>query len=52
MVLGYFLYELLVLGKTTAIVEIAANIVQILVGLIVAIPVTRIVLRSLPQLKS
>ncbi len=52
MVLGYFLYEQLVLGKTAAIVEIAANIVQILVGLIVAIPVTRIVLRSLPQLKS
>ncbi|MCJ7698966.1 ECF transporter S component, partial [Candidatus Bathyarchaeota archaeon] len=43
MVLGYFLYELLVLGKTAAIVEIAANIVQILVGLIVAIPITRII---------
>jgi uncharacterized membrane protein len=52
MVLGYFLYELLVLGKTAAIVEIAANIVQILVGLIVAIPITRIILRRLPQLES
>lgn len=52
MVLGYFLYELLVLGKTLAIVEIAANIVQILVGLIVAIPITRIILRRLPQLES
>jgi len=52
MVLGYFLYELLVLGKTAAIVEIAANIVQILVGLIVAIPITRIILRRLPQLEN
>jgi uncharacterized membrane protein len=52
MVLGYYLYELLVIGKTAAVVEIAANIVQILVGLVVAIPITRIVLRSLPQLKS
>lgn len=49
MVVGYFLYEQLVLGKTLAAVEIAANIVQMLVGLIVAIPIVRIVSRRLPQ---
>ena len=52
MVAGYFLYEQLVLGKATAIVEIPVNIGQMLIGLIVAIPVARILLRSLPQLKS
>ena len=52
MVVGYFLYETLVLGETTAIVEIPANVGQMMIGLIVAIPVARIVLRSLPQLKT
>jgi hypothetical protein len=52
MVVGYFLYETLVLGQTTAIVEIPANVGQMMIGLIVAIPVARIVLRSLPQLKT
>jgi uncharacterized membrane protein len=52
MVAGYFLYEQIVLGKTTAILEIPVNISQMLIGLIVAVPVTRIILRSLPQLKS
>jgi uncharacterized membrane protein len=52
MVIGYFLYEQLVLGITVAAAEIAANIGQMLIGLVVAIPVARIVLRSLPQLKS
>jgi uncharacterized membrane protein len=51
MVAGYFLYEQLVLSKPTAIAEIPVNIGQMLVGLIVAIPVVKIVLRSLPQLK-
>lgn len=52
MVAGYFLYEQLVLGKTMAIVEIAANIVQMLAGLIVAIPVARIISHRLPQAES
>ncbi len=52
MVGGYFLYEQLVLSKPAAIVEIPVNIGQMLVGLIVAIPTVKIVLRSLPQLKS
>jgi uncharacterized membrane protein len=52
MVLGYFLYEQLVLSNPAAIAEIAPNIGQMLIGLIVAIPIVKIVLRSLPQLKS
>jgi uncharacterized membrane protein len=52
MIAGYFLYEQLALGKTAAIVEVAANIGQMLVGLIVAIPLARIISRRLPQSKS
>jgi uncharacterized membrane protein len=52
MVIGYFLYEQIVLGKTAAIFEIPVNIGQMLIGLIIAIPDARFVLRSFPQLKS
>lgn len=52
MVAGYFLYEQLVLSNPAAIVEVVPNIGQMLIGLIVAIPIVKIVLRSLPQLKS
>lgn len=51
MVMGYFLYEQLVLG-TAAIAEVPFNLVQMTVGLIVAIPVMHAVLRVFPQLKS
>lgn len=51
MVVGYFLYEQIILNKA-AIVEIPINIGQMLVGLIVAIPIVKIVLRSFPRLKS
>jgi uncharacterized membrane protein len=53
MVAGYFLYENLVLSYSiaAATVEIPFNIVQMLVGLIVSIPVVRIVLRVFPQLR-
>lgn len=51
MVAGYFLYEQLVLSNPAAIVEVLPNIGQMLIGLIVAIPIVKIVLRSLPQLK-
>lgn len=51
MVLGYFLYEQLVLGKA-AILEIPINIGQMIVSLTIALPISRIILRSLPQLKS
>jgi uncharacterized membrane protein len=52
MVLGYFLYEQLVLGKTAAVVEIAANILQMLVGLAVAIPIARTITRRVPRFRS
>jgi hypothetical protein len=52
MVLGYFLYEQIVLGKTAAVVEIAANILQMIVGLAVAIPIARTISRRIPQFSS
>jgi len=54
MVAGYFLYEHFVLNYpiADAIVEVPFNIVQMLVGLIVAVPVASIILRIFPQLKS
>lgn len=52
MVTGYFLYETIVLGQLTAYVEIPANVGQMIIGLVIALPVARIVLRSLPQLKT
>jgi uncharacterized membrane protein len=54
MIAGYFIYEQLVLGYpfAAALVEVPFNIVQMLVGLIVAIPVMHIILRVFPQLKS
>jgi uncharacterized membrane protein len=53
MVAGYFLYEHLVLNYpiVNAAGEVPFNIVQMLVGLIVSIPVVRIVLRIFPQLR-
>jgi uncharacterized membrane protein len=54
MVLGYFLYETLVLAYPFALaaVEVPFNIVQMLIGLVVAVPLMHAVLRVFPQLKS
>lgn len=54
MVAGYFLYETLVLSYPVALaaVEVPFNIVQMLVGLIVAVPIMHAVIRIFPQLKS
>ncbi len=54
MVLGYFLYETLILSYpySLAALEIPFNIVQMLIGLIIAVPVMHAVLRVFPQLKS
>jgi len=53
MVAGYFIYEQLVLGYplSVALVEVPFNIVQMLVGLIVAVAIMHVVLRVFPQLK-
>ncbi|MCJ7762455.1 ECF transporter S component [Candidatus Bathyarchaeota archaeon] len=54
MVAGYFIYEQLVLGYplAVALVEVPFNVVQMLVGLIVAVIIVHVVLRVFPQLKS
>jgi uncharacterized membrane protein len=54
MVTGYFLYQQLALGFSlgAALVEVPFNLVQMTVGLVVAIPVMHAVLRVFPQLKS
>jgi ABC-type sulfate transport system permease component len=54
MVTGYFLYEQLALGISFAgaLVEVPFNLVQMAVGLAVAIPVMHAILRVFPQLKS
>jgi len=54
MVAGYFIYEQLALGypMAAALAEVPFNLVQMLVGLIVALPVVHGVLRVFPQLKS
>jgi uncharacterized membrane protein len=54
MVAGYFLYERFVIGYplAVALAEVPFNIVQMLIGLLVAIPVMHAVFRVVPQLKS
>ena len=51
MVSGYFLYEFFVLIGPGAIAEVPINIGQMSVGLIVAVPVVRVVWRYLPDLR-
>jgi uncharacterized membrane protein len=54
MVIGYFIYETLVLGYPTALAAAEApfNIIQMLIGLVIAVPVMHAILRIFPQLKS
>jgi uncharacterized membrane protein len=51
MVAGYFLYEQFIVGYA-ALAEVPFNIVQMLIGLVVAVPVMHAVFRVVPQLKS
>jgi len=54
MVAGYFIYEQLVLGypMAVALAEVPFNLVQMIVGLVIAVPVVHAILRVFPQLKS
>ena len=54
MVLGYFIYEQLFLGLSLAVAlgEVPFNIVQMIIGLVAAVPIMHVVLRVFPQLKS
>jgi uncharacterized membrane protein len=51
MVGGYFVYEIFMWGYAYALVGLPFNIIQMLAGLIIAIPVMHAVLRVFPQLK-
>jgi uncharacterized membrane protein len=56
MVLGYFLYQLFLIGplfniEVAAIVEIPVNIGQMIIGATVALPIAKIAWRALPYLK-
>ncbi len=50
MVLGYFLYEFFVLQNSAAIVEVPANIGQMVVGLLVGLPLARRIKSAVPWL--
>ena len=54
MVAGYFVYEQLFLGYSmaAALVEVPFNIVQMIIGLVVAVPIMYAVHRVFPQLES
>ncbi len=54
MVTGYFLYEQFALGYplAAALAEVPLNLGQMVVGLIIAVPITHAVMRVFPQLKS
>lgn len=56
MVLGYFLYQMFLIGplfniEVVAIAEIPVNIGQMIIGATAALPIAKIVLRALPFLK-
>ena len=56
MVLGYFLYQMFLLYplfkiEAVAVAEVPINIGQMIIGAIVALPITKIVWRMLPYLK-
>ncbi len=54
MVVGYFVYEQVVLGIPFygALAEVPFNLIQMIAGLLIAVPVMHAVLRVFPQLKS
>jgi len=54
MIFGYFIYETTVLGFPigAALIEVPLNIIQMLAGLFIAIPITYVVFRVFPQFKN
>jgi uncharacterized membrane protein len=54
MILGYFTYEVAALGFPVAgaLIEVPFNVIQMTIGLIIAVPITHAVMRVFPQLKS
>ena len=56
MVLGYFLYQMFIIGwlfniPVIAIAEVPINIVQMIIGALIAIPTARAIRRAFPQMK-
>jgi len=49
MVLGYFLYETYLFGLGAALVEVPINIGQVTIGLIVSVPLVRVVSKIIPK---
>jgi uncharacterized membrane protein len=52
MVSGYFVFESFMYGYGVALGELFGNVVQVLLGLIIAVPIVHIVLRVFPQFKN
>jgi uncharacterized membrane protein len=48
MVIGYYLYERIILGQALALTEVPINVGQVIIGLIIAIPLSRSIQRLLP----
>lgn len=49
MVIGYYLYEIFILGQALALAEVLVNIGQVTIGLLVAIPLSRSVGRIMQR---
>ena len=51
MVVGYYIYETMVLGHAMAMLEVFVNIWQVTIGLLVAIPLSRSINRIMPRIR-
>jgi len=54
LIVGYFTYEITILGfpVSAVLLEVPFNVVQMLVGIVVAVPIIHAIYRIFPQLKS
>jgi len=52
MVLGYFVYESFLNGRAVALLEVPVNVVQMLFGLVIAVPIMHAVLHVFPRFKN
>ena len=51
MIVGYYIYETIVLGQVLALAEVFVNIGQVTIGLLVAIPLSRSINRIMPGIR-
>jgi uncharacterized membrane protein len=52
MVTGYFIYETFMFGYSVALTGVPLNIIQMLSGLIIAVPIIHAMLRIFPQIRN